>query len=340
MKKIFILALFAFVAPYLAGLDALTMKSKFTHAECGDFIVSDQKGSLSLIFIKESDTKKIVLEEISFPKRAKPKKKGIAGWQEWLDKGAPGHTSWIDIEIDLAESSILECFSFSRDAWLSLSSSESFLLRLFDLKLYKIPDHELKKIGPPPEKGPDNRKMWLPQLVFDGVKERGRAFDIFRIDWPKDETPLSGLQVEVYFNQKDKLFPFPYLVRVRDKTDASLSFRVLDSGKGIRSPKGELPRRKFTFSKVNMSDENQIKLEISCPAYYKKFSLFAIDPNDPINGNIAIPFEMSRNGELVTFLLDKPFLKKKLKSFHSYSFAITADEPSLVSITTRELFTP
>lgn len=316
------------------------MKSKLTHAEPGDFIVCDQKGSHSLLFVKESDTKKIILEEVSFPKRARPKKKGIAGWQEWLDQGAPGHTSWIDLEVDLSEGSIIECFSYSRDAWLAISSQESFLLRLFDLKLYKIPDNELKKIGPPPVKGPDNRKMWLPPLVFDGTKQTGRAFDIFRIDWPKDESPLSGMQVEVYFNQKDKLFPFPYLVRVRDVTDSSMSFRALDTGKGLKSPKKEMPRRPISFARVHMQDQDKIKIAINSPAYYKKFSVHAVDPQDPLNGNVTVPYELIRENETVTFLLDKSILKRKLKSFHAYAFAISTEEPTEASITTRELYTP
>ncbi len=340
MKRILITICLAFSLMHLTLLDALTMKSKFTHADIGDFIVCDQKGSLSMIFIKTSDTKTIVLEEISFPKRARPKKGGVAGWQEWLNNGAPGHTSWIDVEIDLNETKILECFSFSRNAWLSLAAGESFLLNLLDLKLYKIPEDELKKIGPAPLKGPDNRKMWLPQLVFNGKKTTHRAFDIFRIDWPKDDSPLSNKHVEIYFNQKDKLFPFPYLVRIRDSTDASLSFRVLDSGKGICSPKIEIPRRIFSFLKMHQNDPESVKLEVSAPLYYKKFSLFAIDPEDPSSPGIPIPFELKRNDETVLFTLNKALLQKKLKSFHSYSFVLSTDAPAPYSVSSRELFTP
>ena len=226
-----------FLISHTFGVHALTLKSKFTHAEMGDFIVCEGRGSLSLVFIKKGDPRTVILEELAFPKGAKPKKGGVTGWQEWLNKGAPGHTSWVAIEVDLNDTGIMECFSYSRDAWLSLSSGDSFLLRLLDLKLNKIHDHERKKIGPEPLKGSDNRRMWNPPLILDGQKQTGRSFDVFRINWPRDDTPLSNKDIEIYFNQKDKLFPFPYLVRIRDVTDASLSFHVLDSGKGLKSPK-------------------------------------------------------------------------------------------------------
>ncbi len=174
----------------------------------------------------------------------------------------------------------MECFSFSRDAWIALNSGDSFLVRLLDLTLYKIPDHERNKIGPPPEKGPDMRKTWNPPLVIEGKKQSNRAFDVFRIDWPMDDSPFSNKQVELYFNQKDKLFAFPYLFRIRDTTNLSWTFHVIDSGKGLASPKGEMPRRAFFLTKTNFNKEDRIEFELAAPLYYKKFNLQAIDATD------------------------------------------------------------
>ncbi len=339
LNSVKLIFFFCFIL-FFAQAEALTIKSKFTHAEKGDFIVCEGRGSLSLIFVKSCDPKTIIIEEISFPKSSKPKKLGSSSWQEWLNQGAPGHTSWVAIEVDLTDTGIMECFSYSRDAWIALTSGDSFLIHLFDLTLHKVPDYELSKIGPPPEKGPDNRKTWNPPLIIEGKRQSNRAFDVFRIEWPKDDSPLSNKQVEVYFNQKDKLFPFPYLFRIRDTNHLSLAFHALDSGKGLISPKGDLPRRAFFLTRTNFNKEDQIELELSAPLYYKKFNLQALDSTEFPQTSTTIPYELHREGEKVTIKIEKAVLQKKLNRDHLYSFSLSTDLPAPVSVQPRELYSP
>lgn len=339
MKKQRILLFFTCFLLHLPGLQSLTLKSKFTHAETGDFVVCESKGVMTLLFIKSADPRVLILEEITFPKKAKPKRVGIQGWQQWLASGAPGHTSWVALEIDLEETGIMECFSYTRDAWLSLSTNDSFLLHLFDLTLDKIPDHERKKIGPPPEKHPDTRKIWEPPLVIDGKKQSHRAFDVYRVEWPKDDTPLSQKQVEIYFNQKDKLFPFPHLLRVRDTNNLSVSFYMIDSGKGLTSPKGNIPRRIFYLTKTNFQKTDRIEIELTAPLYYKKFSVHALDASGLSPGPIPLSYHLERTGEKVLLQIEKSLVKKKLNEDHSYTLLISTDSPTPVSVQSRDVFT-
>lgn len=319
---------------------ALTLKSKFTHAEIGDFLVCEGRGSLSLLFVREGDPRSVILEEISFPHKTKPKQGGREGWQKWLNEGAPGHTSWVALEIDLTDTGVMECFSYSRDAWLSLSNDDSFLVRLLDEQLLKVPDHERNKIGPPPEKGPDHRKMWNPPLVYEGQKQAQRGFDLYRIDWPTDDSPISGKQVEIYFNQKDKLFPFPYLMRVRQAHSFGLTFRAIDSGKGLTSPKKSMPRRPFYLTKTDFTDKDYLIFQLATPRYYKKFHLHLQDAAKKESSPLSLPYECLREGEKATLRVEKKYLNGHIERHRPYTFTLSTDHPAPVSISSREVFIP
>ena len=233
-------------------LPAFSMKEQMERGRSGDFIVSerDKRGELLRIHTLENET--LLLEEISFPSTLKIS--GIKGWQEWLKLGAPGHTSWTLIEINLRKGTLLECFSFTRNAFLELHENDLLLLKILSLPLKPLSPNERKKIGPPPPEGADHRKVWNPELVFDGKKKKGGQCTAFSFLYPKENSPLSGKQFELYYDAENKDFPFPYLIKITDDSNASYNIRITDSGRGLTTTVAELPRRCMTTSNEKEGD--------------------------------------------------------------------------------------
>lgn len=235
MKKCIFLIFF-----FVAQVQALTLKEKLRNGQVGDFIVTEQNKTLSLLRIHSIDDKRITLEEVSLPTESGLK--GKDRWEEWIMRGAPGHTSWTMFEIDLEGSNILNCYSFSKQAWLVGFADESVFLKLLSCPLKPIPFDQLRKIGPPPMDGPDLRKVWTPPLIVDGKEQKTAPFQPYKITCPDGDYPLSGKRLEIYFTKKDGDFPFPHWARVTDDSNASFKIRVYDSGRNLHSPFKGIPK--------------------------------------------------------------------------------------------------
>ena len=214
------------------SISALTLKDKIVKGAVGDYIITKQNRSCSLIRIHTLTSSRLIIEEISFPESATPKDPEI-----WLKNDAKGHTSWSIIEIDLSNSALKSCYSFSKNSHLVLSSDDSFLIKIIDLPFAPIAESEMRRIGPAPKEGFDTRKIWNPPLYFEGKKEVSPKFTPVRITYPKDGSPLSGKRIELFFNSSDATFPFPYWGQVTDDSEAALKFRVINSGRNLPSPK-------------------------------------------------------------------------------------------------------
>lgn len=182
---------------------ATTLKEKLQQGAVGDYIVTKQQKTLSLLRVHEITPIRIVLEEISAPLSfLEPTQ---CDWQEWLDKGAPGHSGWLLYEIDLRTGKLLECYSPAQGTWITLD--EPFLPKMLNLTLAPTPKDKRKRIGPPPQAGEEDlRALWTPSLVFEGKKLSRPLCDAFETVWPKDGTDLSSCRLEFYFLPD---FPFP-----------------------------------------------------------------------------------------------------------------------------------
>lgn len=234
MKKFVLLLLFFFVQAH-----SLALKDKLALGETGDFIVTEQNKSLTLLKIHSIQGQRLTLEEVSLPLEL-----GLQGknqWEDWIMRGAPGNTSWHMFEIDLGKGAVLSCYSFSKQAWLLGFGEESIFLKLLSCPLDLIPREERRKIGPPPMDGPDHRKLWNPPMFVDGKEEKNASFQSYKLICPDGDYPLSGKRLEFYFAAKDTSFPFPYWARVTDDSGASFKIHVKDSGRGLRSPFKGLP---------------------------------------------------------------------------------------------------
>lgn len=216
----------------LHPLTALSLKDKLSNGSSGDYIITEQNHLCSLIRIHTLAPPILVIEEISFPQTMLP-----TDLSTWLQSGANGHTSWSLLEIHLPTNTFKRCFSFTKDTWLLTHPDDSFLIKILDMTLNPVPEHERRRIGPPPTEGLDTRKIWNPPLVFQTKKDPTPQFTAYQFVYPKDGSPLAGKRIELFFNEAKENFPFPYWGQITDDSGAALKFRVIDSGQNLSSPK-------------------------------------------------------------------------------------------------------
>jgi hypothetical protein len=211
---------------FFSSLQALSFKEKICQGKPGDFIVTEQGKSYTLLLIRAVDAFSLVLEEISTPLRP-------PSWKEWRQQGAHGHTSWILYTIDLRKNSLKECYSVSTHSLIPLDDSEEFLTRLLGLPLLRVALEERRRIGPPPLPGEtDRRTLWTPPIHFKGEKKTKPVFDVFKAKWPNDGTLLSSCTIELYFDARNPNFPFPYWIEIKSPHYA-LPIRTIESGDGM-----------------------------------------------------------------------------------------------------------
>ena len=224
------------------------MQEKFAHANAGDFIVTAQEGHYSLLSIRSLTDKTLLLEEITVPCKQIHLK--TIDWKKWAAEEAPGHTSWTLYEIDRTSGELIECFSYSKNGWLYLDSSEQFLPRLMRLPLEWVPSTQRKKIGHKAAGEVDRRSLWNPPLVVEGKKVTKPAFDVFNAHWPDDGSKLATCVIEIYYAKDQPDFPFPYWVEVHSP-HYTFKMRTVDSGHHLVSSKnGPMPRKPSVISEI------------------------------------------------------------------------------------------
>lgn len=264
---------FLFVFASLFGRETCLLE-KFEHAKKGDYVVTEANKMITVLAIRSLSSTSIVLEEISAP--LENLKKRPQSWPEWVKARAPGHSSWSMVEIDLQTGALLECFSFSKAAWIQLSQKESLVARLLHLPLKKIPENQRKKIGPPPMLGePDFRKIWNPPFCFSGQKKKNIPFEAFKTLWPQDGTELANQEVSLYFDKQGKV-PFPFWIQVQT-SHATAALRTIDAGQNLPVIHRNIPRRVPEFVGLPRKTEKCLLLNLKSPKYYKEFELYVID---------------------------------------------------------------
>jgi hypothetical protein len=298
-------------------------------AQKGDFVVYEQGKSIHLVAIHSMNEKQVLFEEIISPKALIFKDKKKMNWTEWALNKAPGHTSWILLEIDLEELEITECFSFSKNCWLSLSSSESMLHHLLSLNLKIIGEDQRKKIGQSSSsEGPDLHKIWHPPIMIEGNLIPRANTLAYSAKWPDDGSVLANKAIELYFYQKTPHFPFPHWLQVTDESKASFKLRGIDSGSGFISPYEEIPRRIPEFTASPKYIDGTIEFQVKIPIYYKNLHLFAIDESEKNFTTLDISFEQINKGkEISTLLINKDVAKNIFILSHQYSFFLTTEKP-------------
>lgn len=225
MRWLFIFLLF------ISSVQALTFKEKFAQAAVGDYIAAEANKTISLFYIRSLTPTTATLEEVTTTKAPKV-------WQEWLDEGAPGNTSWVAYTLDLERNKIKDCYSFSQKSWLTIE--DSLFLRLLSLPLSKVQDSQRKRIGNAPNPGEtDRRSVWNPPVIMNGKKIEKASIEAFSTKWPDDGSQLAHCDITLYFSSSQ---PFPSWIEIKSPHYAQ-NIRTIDSGSNIQSPHAFIPTR-------------------------------------------------------------------------------------------------
>lgn len=215
----------------LAG-HALTLKERFYKSHPGDYIVTLQAKNYSLLRVHTIKESSLILEEITIPEQEfNPR---AMTWREWVKRGVPGNTSWVLYEIDLEKNALVKCFSKKKMALIFPEESDYLFPKFLTLQLRTLGEEDRKKVGPPPQEGPDHRKIWSPILTIDGKTIPKPKYTVLQAKWPDDGTLLASCILEFYLDE-NRPFPFPYWIEIKS-THYGLKVRAIDSGTGLPSP--------------------------------------------------------------------------------------------------------
>ncbi|MES2122070.1 MAG: hypothetical protein V4492_04740 [Chlamydiota bacterium] len=331
---LFIFFLLGWIYPQMHSHASPLFLERFENASPGDFVVTLQEGNYSLLLIRSLTEGRLLLEEVSIPKRLVDPKR--VQWQQWLDKKAPGHTSWTLYEVDQRTGQLLECYSFSKKGWLYINEAEQFLSKLFSLPLEKVPNQERKRIGSTPSDGElDHRPLWNPPITIAGKKLGRPELEVFKTRWPKDDSLLSLCAIELYFHKH----PFPYWLEIKSP-HYSFKMRTIDSGHGLKSPiAGAMPHRSPQILGNSIKSKREWKLPIQTPPYYQKLKLYARDTTEHTLSAIALQAILSTSEDNVQHLIiPSAELRAKLLPSHRYHWIIVPSETPDIAIESEELF--
>jgi hypothetical protein len=305
---------------HIAVLSAASLKERFERAKPGDYLVFESNKMVTLLAIRSISSQSVIFEEISTPIQSiKPRP---TSWGDWIKKKAPGHSSWSMTEIDLNSGEIIECYSFSRSAWIQISSQKSLFATLLHLTLQPLADEKQPRIGPPPMPGEmDVRKIWVPQLCFEGMKQSTPLFDAYETVWPQDGSDFANKTIFLYFDQQTQ-FPFPFWMQVA-ASYGSLSLRAIDAGRKLPSFFSHLPRRMPQFIGQPQRTVTGLRMLIKTPKYYEAFELFAIDVTQKERQIQPIAYHQAkRDLELLTIEIKEEELAQHLEPNHLYTWLL------------------
>lgn len=315
--------LFSFIF-VVQSLFAFSLKDRFLEAEEGTYIVTEQNQLVSLLHLHTKGEKCLLFEEISIPQHQVKKMK----WDEWVNRGAPGHTSWILYEIDLEKESVTECYSRTRKAWIPTDEMAAFLIPLISLNLNYLSEEERMQTGPTPKPGVIQNRPWGPPQVIEGKKIKEAEYDVYTAKWPIDRTDLSGKPIVLYFDKERKNFPFPYWLQVRDGV-VKFKIRALDSGRGMVSPACDIPRRRPTFTSGIHKEGGILQLSLNCPIYFDSLKLYAIDMTENPRLTHVIPCDEKRNGESLILSINQNKIDALFTSGHEYLWIVSSEMPEM-----------
>lgn len=202
----------------------LSLKDNFRAAKPGDYVVAQFGRTDTLLRVVSLEGDKIRMEEVSAPSYLK-----FPSWQEWLEKGAEGSSSWVTFVINLNTGELKDYYSVSRGCFLQVAESENFLSTLLALQFDKIPREKMKMGG--------TRRIWQPTLYFNSQPIEGVFFEAYKTKWPSDDSDLSGKNIVVYLPEKGSGYPdyFPYWLEISGGLTKA-KVRIIDTGHDLSSP--------------------------------------------------------------------------------------------------------
>ncbi len=325
------IVLFTFFLAFLP-LCALTLKDQIQKGSVGDFIVTSQNKTYTLLLLRHIGETSIVIEEISIPEENFAAHS--CSWKEWIDARAPNHTSWTAYEIDTKENKLIECFSYLRQSFLPVDDPKNFLAKLLSLSFEKTPDNKRKKIGPAPLHDEiDRRKLWTPPVMHAGQPISSQEISAWTGKWPDDKSLLAGCEIEIYLGKA----PFPYWIEIKHPHYA-FCIRSIDSGTNLTSPLPSIPHQTPLFVSSGNWEKEALTIFLRAPNYYRDFQLFAIDVSNRDLPPIPIPYSLSYLKELTVLEIEAKNLKQYLQEGHAYRWRICTSLPYSSQIESEQLF--
>jgi hypothetical protein len=326
-----------FLTTCLIFLSSFSLADKLLEAKKGDYVVTEQEKNYSLLLIKETNKDSLLFEEISVPSHSIDL--SSINWEDWLFLGAPGHTSWIQYEVDPSSLELTECYSVSKRGWLYLEESEHFLSRLLSLKLLRIKKEDRKKIGPSPRFGEmDLRPVWNPPLLSNGKKTKMPS-EAWTAYWPKDDSLLSSCKITLYF-PPEETSSFPIWIEANNG-HFTYSIKAVCFGKDLPSFSApSIPRRPPKIINVFEKKAGSIIVTLKAPAYYKEFTLYAFDLLKPYEQIGPIPFNLQKGKEKESMLLElsTKHLNQFLQKNHRYKWVLSPQKPASFSVESEDFF--
>lgn len=296
-----------FSALFFSAAFANSFQKRLAQAEKGDFLVTWQGHTKTLLRVQENHFPYLILEEINFPDTLQ-----IEDWGKWLQKRAPGHLSWTLYEMDLSSQQILECFSVSRGSWVLVGEEENFLKYLLALPLKPLTKEERRKIGPSPNPGEvDRRAVWNPPLIIHGKKQASPSWTVYQTTWPKDNSPLSEKEIELYFPENPN-FVFPLWIQIKSDL-MSPWIRLVDAGKHLQTACFPLPRRAPILQKKKGSS---FHYRVKAPKYCLDFDLVLQEENTSQVLHPLIDFTLTPSSQ-ESDLFELRLLKTDLPTYFS-----------------------
>ena len=319
----FILLCLIFSSP----LSALSIQNKIEQGAIGDYILYRQSQLVTLLRINQLNDESIIFEEISLPFSEWKKYRNIP-LEKWVSNGATGHSSWTLFELEKESGEILECFSFVRQAWLKLEKDNLLLSNLFTKPLYKLKNEDRRKVGPRRPGATDTRKVWNPPITLNG-KELTSPLEVYKIHWPKDDSPLSKKDIEMYFSKE--MGTFPAWILISDTSSDALRIQTLDMGSSLVASLKKLPRRHPSIHKHICNQNDSFSVQLSSPPYYKFFTLRLINTN-PEKASFAPKFTTNDlKGEIREISISKEELKDLELGEYILEFSFTSPEQVTLS---------
>lgn len=222
MKQIFFLIFFSI---FCTGYADLLLKDNLDNACPGDFIVTYQNKTYTVMLIRGKGPGSLTIEEISVPSHLK------MAWKEWIVKGAPGNSCWVRYQVDTATGYLKNYYSITQGQWMDTSKANQFLTTLLNLRFAHVPPQERKKVAR--GGGSDLRNLWQPPMIVEGKTVPKVIFEAWKTHWPRDGSELGGKEIMVYLPAESEKYPtyFPYWLQVSGLVEKA-KIRIVDSGRG------------------------------------------------------------------------------------------------------------
>jgi hypothetical protein len=233
LKSLFAFFLSLILLSSLGAADTLYLRDNLRKAQKGDYIVTSQSKAYSLLYVQEKNNSQISIQEINIPSSSIPAK-GFS-WRNWMNQGAPGSSSRILYNLDLATAQMLNSYCLTQEGWREKLVEDNFLPTLLNLRLELIPLKQRRRIGSSGlPNANDKRPVWQPKVIVDGQTVPDVNLDAWSTLWPKDGSELSGKIVEAYLPQENSDFPayFPYWLQVNGML-GNAKIRIVDSGRNL-----------------------------------------------------------------------------------------------------------